>query len=221
MSVTAETTYAARPVPLSWRHPEWWSIALSLGAWLWMLRGAHHVHSFGGAMAHWLAMTLAMMVPMALVPIRTTAARSLWRRRHRAMAAFLAGYVGLWMLFGAIASRLTMTNRTASAIAFAVAGTWQLTRAKRIALAACHRTAPIAPYGWRADRDCIRYGLMIGVRCIASCWALMLACAFSGHALAAIAIGTAVGVFERYTYKPDQRLLAASLFAAAAITLVM
>ena len=200
---------------VSWRHPEWWSLAICAGAWGWLLRMSVHWQHVHAPMQHWLAMTLAMMLPMALAPIRMTAERSLWRRRNRAMLLFLVGYVGLWMIFGLVVSPISF--KFAGPIAFVVAGCWQLTKAKRIALAACHRTAPLAPYGWRADRDCVRYGLLIGTRCIVSCWALMLACALSGHALFATILGTAIGLVERYTYRPNMRLLAAALFAAALI----
>ena len=79
----------------------------------------------------------------------------------------------------------------------------------------CHRSIPLAPRGWRADRDCIRFGALIGTRCLVSCWALMLVCFASGHALAATAIVTGVGVGERFMGKPDRRVLGGVLFVAA------
>jgi predicted metal-binding membrane protein len=199
----------------TWRHPEWWSLALCAGAWTWLLRGHAHAHTFSAQLTNWLVMTLAMMLPMVIVPIRTTARRSLWHRRDRAIAAFLLGYLGCWTVAGIAVSFLHVTHPLAGTIGFAVAGAWQLTRWKRIALAGCHRTEPLAPRGWRADRDCMRYGVLIGVNCVLSCWALMLACFLSGHTLLATLIATAIALAERYTIRPDQRLLACALFAAA------
>ena len=40
------------------------------------------------SLGRWMLMIVAMMVPLLIGPIRTTATRSLWRRRHRAIAAF-------------------------------------------------------------------------------------------------------------------------------------
>jgi hypothetical protein len=80
---------------------------------------------------------------------------------------------------------------------------------------------PLAPRGWRADRDCVLYGWRTGTSCALSCWALMLACALSGHALIATLFVTAVALIERYTLRVDRRVLSAALFGAAAITIAI
>ena len=205
---------------LAWRHPQWWSLALAAGAWGWMIRNAgHHAHAHGftAVMTGWMVMTAAMMLPMVTDHVRLTAERSFWYRRNRAMAGFLLGYLGLWAIPGAALALVPFhpDGRTA-AISFAIAGIWQLTPWKRRALVGCHRTIPLAPRGWRADADCIRFGWLTGTRCLQSCWALMLACAMSGHALLATAGLLAVGLAERY-YVRDQRWLAGALFIAAAL----
>ena len=215
----ATVTQACLPVRLAWRHPEWWALALSAGAWLVMLaHPAHHAHAYGAVLRNWMVMSVAMMLPMVIDPMRLAAERSFWHRRHRAIAGFLLGYLGLWLLAGVVASLIVvphgMQNRAAG-IALAVAAAWQLTRWKRRGLHGCHRSMPLAPRGWRADRDCMRFGVMIGTRCMLSCWALMLACSVSGHALALTAIVTAVGLAERYMMKPDQRLMAVVLFVTS------
>ena len=178
---------------------------------------AHHHHGGGVAASldQWLVMTIAMMMPMVVQPIRTTAERSLWRRRHRAIGAFLLGYLGCWMIAGVFVSLLPSGYRYSAAIAFLIAAAWQMTRQKRIALAGCHWTAPLAPDGWAADFDCICYGARIGVRCVGSCWALMLACALTGHAVAGCAGVTAIGLVERYARRSHHRLLSSVLAAAA------
>ena len=179
------------------RYPEWWTLGLSAAAWVAMLQPhAHH----RAPLLQWLLMTVAMMFPVMLDSIRATAERSLWKRRNRAIAGFLLGYLACWMLAGAIliAIRIPAEPRFAAA-ALLIAAAWQCTRAKRIALTGCHATMPLAPRGWRADRDCIRYGWLLGTRCVVSCWALMLACFLTGHALAAMIALTAIVVLERLT----------------------
>ena len=182
---------------LAWRYPEWWSLALAATAWLAMFD--HHAHH-RPAMVQWMVMTMAMMLPMVAPSIRATAERSLWRRRHRAMAAFLAGYIACWMIVGAlfVLAPLPAGPWTMGA-ALAVAAVWQLTRTKQIALRGCHRTLPLAPQGWQADRDCLGYGWFVGTRCVVSCWALMLVCFVAGHALLPMIGVTTVTAIERYT----------------------
>lgn len=231
---------------LSWPHPEWWSICLCAAAWLLLWRagpaaaGAHASHGRAhhdvgaGALGWgpsltaeafwWFVMVVAMMFPMVLDPVRATAGRSLWRRRHRAIAGFLLGYLAPWMLFGVAASAVAATLRSGvqpspaySAAAFGAALLWQVTPPKRRALLGCHRTRPLAPSGWRADLDCLRYGCAVGRSCLVSCWALMLACVLSGHGLAAMLGATSVGWAERNTARPNQLVLCA-VIAALALT---
>jgi len=165
----------------------------------------------------WLVMVVAMMLPMVINPVRNTASSSLWRRRHHAVSVFLVGYIGPWLVFGLIVS-LTLfelqrqawfRRPIAVAATFAIALLWQFTRAKRRSLLACHRTRPLAPNGWRADRDCLRYGWMIGSWCFVSCWPLMLACAFTDHGLLAMVGVTGIGWVERNQPRPNQFLLGA------------
>lgn len=130
--------------------------------------------TMASGIGRWLLMIVAMMLPLILGPIRTTAARSLWRRRHRAIGAFLGGYLLPWLLGGVALAVLAMlmpapqTDRSSAPLmlAFAVAAGWQLTPVKRRALVSCHATRPLAPRGWPASRDCLIYGWIVGVRCV-------------------------------------------------------
>ena len=122
-----------------------------------MIRNAgHHAHAHGFAavMTGWMVMTAAMMLPMVTDHVRLTAERSFWHRRHRAMAGLLLGYLGLWRFPAPRwrSCRSTRTARNPPAIAFAIAGIWQLTPWKRRALVGCHRTIPLAPRGWPRRR---------------------------------------------------------------------
>jgi predicted metal-binding membrane protein len=102
-----------------------------------------------------------------------------------------------------------------AAAGFGAALLWQVTSVKRHAAIACHRTMPLAPAGWRADRDCLRYGWVIGSSCLLSCWALMLACLLAGHSMSAMAGVTVVVWAERHTARPRQHLLCAAIAALA------
>jgi predicted metal-binding membrane protein len=233
-----------------WRHPEWWSVVLSALAWLLLAAPAAsgaggvaglHRHEAGPpsvapgpagsdlawipGVLSWLMMVVAMMVPLVLAQIRFTAARSLWRRRHRAIVGFLVGYLSLWLMVGLGAAALPaalgldgwLRGPWAGALGFSVAAAWQLTPLKWRALRGCHRTMPLAPRGWQADRDCVRYGWLVGGQCLLSCWALMLACMLAGHGVLALAGVTIVTAAERYPRRPDQRVVCGLLASLGAL----
>jgi hypothetical protein len=237
---------------VAWRHPEWWTIATSVITWLVLVGGsampaaggtAIHLHhaessversaawlgSIAADTAAWMLMVAAMMFPLVLGPIKVTAARSLWARRHRAIVGFLVGYSIPWMILGAsmllllsgLRVRTSPGSPAAAAIAFAAAMLWQGTAVRRRALVACHRTTPLAPAGWQADRDCVRQGWVVGVPCVVSCWPPMIACLLSGHNLLAMAGAGAIGFVERYAVRPDERLLRGGLAALAATFIVL
>src|SRR5690349_19066680 len=88
---------------LRWRFPEYWMLALSAAAWVAVAaRAGVHVHRPGAAWNwwHWMLMVAAMMLPLKIDGVRRIAERSLWPRRHRAIAGYLAGYLGVWALAG-------------------------------------------------------------------------------------------------------------------------
>jgi predicted metal-binding membrane protein len=225
---------------LARQHPEWWTIALSAAAWLmimgqWLSASAHDhtrhttrpvsliVSSVLMVIASSVLMIVAMMFPMVTSSIRAVAARSLWRRRHRAILQFLAGYIAPWLLF-TLAGSIAITglqSPQAAAFAFGAAVIWQVTPAKRRAMFACHRTIPIAATGWRADRDCFRSGWIIGISCVTSCWVLMLACMLSEHSLPAMLCATVIGTNERAQFRPNQRLLCSAMLLLAVVYVTM
>lgn len=209
----------------AWRHVEWWSLLLCAAAWVWMLAPRHagpHVHAHHGFNA-WMVMTLAMMLPLVVPALRATAARSFWARRHRAVAVFLAGYIAVWACAGVVA---VVALRAwphawvfAAAALFLLAAIWQSTRAKLRALVACHRTEPLSPRGWRADRDCARFGIHAGVACVRSCWALMLACFVSGSAAVMIGL-TAVAFAERRISRRHRWLLTGCVAVGGLVSVI-
>lgn len=178
-------------------------------------------------LAAWAVMTLAMMPLLAVPPIRHVAARSFATRRDRAIAGFLAGMLGVWLLAGGVALMTLgvmlgarLSDPKAAAAAFLIASAWQLTPMKRAALARCHRTLPLAATGWRADRDCLRYGFTHGLDCVASCWAIMLAMAIGPHG-PVVGLGIQLtALLEQWSTGPGPGVTAL-LFAAFALLMLV
>jgi type IV secretory pathway VirB2 component (pilin) len=225
---------AATPVrQFFWLHPEWWSVALCGFAWAvilphgWQHAGhrVEHRLQFHEELLGWMLMVAAMMLPLVMHAVRIAASHSLWARRHRAIAGFLLGYFAPWLVVGVVVAGLKegwwARGYLAAALGFVGSALWLRTPAHRRALSACHRTLPLAPVGWRADRDCMRYGGTIGFACVWSCWPLMLACAFAGHGLIAMTGGMVVSATERWSFRPRRRAAAMGTLAIASYYLVL
>ena len=226
---------------LFWPHPEWWAISLSVVAWFFFFTEAApkfsvslpssshvgHSNSVPAAAVHWTLMIAAMMFPPLIGQLRVVAARSLWSRRNRALALFLAGYSALWLLFGLAAEMVLLFQNALDPMAsvyvgpacFLLAALWQLSPQKRRSLVACHFTAPLAPFGWRAYFDCFRHGVGIAANCCISCWALMFACAAAGHALWAMLAISFVSWSERAHPRPSQGWRSLALSAVSFLAL--
>jgi predicted metal-binding membrane protein len=207
---------------------EWWCCAASATALLMMANDAlkhrrHHEPLFPGEMFHWMLMVIAMMVPFIAEPLGLTAFRSLRSRRYRAVSIFLAGYLATWAAAGVPVALLLAWLRRAGSIdmrivaagAFALATIWAMTPLRRRAFVACNRTMPLALDGVRADLDCLQFGGFVGLRCIATCLLLMIACALTGHALLAVIGGLGIGAIERLSFRvPVRAVLAGHLILA-------
>jgi hypothetical protein len=231
---------------VAWEHPEWWALALSAAAWVTIAlstlseSGAGHQHGSDANLSDslwlvargvldWMLMVVAMMFPLTLNAIQVTAARSLWRRRHRAVASWLAGYCAPWLLLGVLAALpvvaafATPASATAVAPAFVIAATWQTSGIRARALTACHRTWPLAPTGWRATRDCVSSGWATSASCITACGPLMAACWLLGHGplgVVAMMSATTITLVERYSVRPNPRVFSGvvALLALVALT---
>jgi hypothetical protein len=233
------TAAFGRPAqPVIWRHPEWWVMLLSVISWLALLGvwfasqapGTPHAHNHhpatsaifdANAYGHWALMIPAMMYPFLIGHLRLTAVRSLWPRRDRAMALFLAGYTAPWLVFGLLAVPLARAGGVALWLALAAA--WQVTPWKAFGELACHRTHPLAARGWRADRDCLQYGASNAAYCLLTCGALMTACAAAHGQAASMPVLTALLFVERMPRPMDsayarrrRRAATAAAFALAA-----
>jgi predicted metal-binding membrane protein len=211
-----------------WSGDSLWICTIGLGNGA---GGGGHAATSGGvdsvsllaATPAWGLMALAMMVPAALPAMRHVACTSLYWRRRRAAAEFLAVFVGLWTAFGVLVLfPLSSWEATRSpllpAAALAAAALWQLTPLKHRALLACHRSRPIPPRGWRASAGTSTFALYNGGACLASCWAMMVAASLAGPGrlwwMGAMAGAMTV---EKLAEKPRwiARRLAALLAAAA------
>jgi predicted metal-binding membrane protein len=176
-------------------------------------------------------MAVAMMVPTAMPAVRHVAVNSVYWRRRRAVAEFLAVFVAIWALFnlavlGALSLWGPAGSPAAAAGVLALAALWQLTPAKRWALRACHRPRPLPPRGWRASAGVAGFGLRNGGACLLSCWALMLTTVFVPlPRLPWMAALTALIAAERLSPKPRRAsrrvalALAASAVVAAAVAI--
>jgi hypothetical protein len=168
----------------------------------------------------WCLMVGAMMVPLILPSLRWVAFQSFRRRRHRAILLFLMGFILPWAIFGVVAVWLRTfewgRSPLVAAGVFGLAALWVLVPIRLRALVFCHLTTPLTPSGWSADRDCLRFGLIIGSSCIATCGFLMLACAITSHNLIAMLGGTVLGALEIRSFRPPtSHIFAGSLMLAA------
>jgi hypothetical protein len=180
---------------LVWR-PEAWLYGLAAFAGVALVLaapdGAGHVHHHHAAMArdmgmparslvadwqHWGVMVLAMMLPIVAPYARRVAMRSVWQRRHRAMACFVLGYLGVWFAVGAVVVA-AVAALGAPAVALPVvllaAAGWQVSAPRRRVMRRCGSLRPCA-----GDRDCAEAGVRLGARCAFTCGPVMAAMAVS------------------------------------------
>ena len=170
------------------------------------------------------AMIVAMMLPSTFPVLRYAGARTLRWRRRRAMCEFAAGYLGVWLVAGALIVAMAALLRGLAGSLFAalcLAALWQLTPAKGRALRACHRSVPLPPHGWQADRAAIGFGARNASACVGSCWMMMLVASLvSTAALAWMAVLAGVVMAEKLAVRPrraSRRISVALAVSAAAV----
>ena len=249
--MTATLTLVRRRVGLF--HPEWFTLALAAvaaAAWLMLERGAgsfqlaHGVHhgssgawTPGGALiavgtgaAMGVAMTVAMMLPTSLAPIRYVAFASPRNRRIRAQAMYAAGFTAAWAPLVLVAVVVHLVAGAGGAIPAAVmiavaagAGAWELTPARVRAAGGCRRTLPIRR-GREADLSCVRYGAFVGARCLISCGPLMAIVVVTGHDFIITGAAVVVTLLDKQAARPrgatrpkPWRVAAVTMIAAWAI----
>jgi predicted metal-binding membrane protein len=211
-----------------WRHPEWWMLSVAATCWVSEIAGgAHSAHGAGyvAQAGSWAVMVAAMMFPLVVVPARGVAFASLWRRRNRAIAEYLSGYLAVWLLIGVAYLYLAeafpqLYSGTAGAGWLLLAAVWQLAPIRLRAVRACHARLALAPSGVRADLDCLKFGLWHGCNCVVSCWALMFVAMTGAHNAAWMGVVSAFCAIERYRFRPAHRAIAAVLLLAAVVFLI-
>ena len=143
--------------------------------------------SLAAAWGAWMAMVAAMMLPVIAPQAHYVALRSLRRRRHRAIAGYLAGYLAVWALVGTVlvvVLGVTGVPHPPAGLAVAAllgAGTWQVAEPRRRILRRCGSLRLGAPEGFAADRDCATAGWRAGLRCAFTCGPVMVATAAAHH----------------------------------------
>src|SRR4051794_464468 len=131
-------------------------------------------------LAAWVVMSVVMMGPAALPGLNHVHRNSLRWRRRRAVVEYAGGYLVAWTVAGVgVLLLLRWTGVPAApgvlAVALAASAAWQLTPMKWTCVRACHRSVPLPPRGWAAERAAVRFGALNGSACVGSCWLLMLA----------------------------------------------
>jgi predicted metal-binding membrane protein len=205
------------------RHPELAAAAVAAGAWALLVGHSLQPHPWPEpyliALSGWVAMAAAMMVPGALADARRVALASMWHRRQRTIAIFLASYLCAWIAFGVVALAFSVWTGLGAGVALVFAVAWELSPQKWRAVRRCHLVEALPPRGLQADAACGRAGLRYGWRCMVACWPLMLAMAAAGHqALALMALLTAIVAAEKIVVRSARlRVPLAGVLAAAAL----
>ena len=151
----------------------------------------------------WMAMVVAMMLPVVAPQARHMAVRSLRRRRHRAMAGFLAGYLAVWALIGAAivvvlhGAGLAHPPAGLAVAALFGAALWQVAEPRRRVLRRCGALRLGAPKGFAADRACAAAGWRTGLLCAFTCGPVMVATAAAHHQPALMGAVLALLLTER------------------------
>jgi hypothetical protein len=159
------------------------------------------------AFSMWAAMVLAMAPLLLVREIGRLWRGSLRRRRLLTVAVFVSGYGLVWMLVGAVAAPLAdlLSAGTGSAwIAVALAALWLCSPARQRCNNVCHRAPTLRVFGWPAQVDALRYGVVTGAACAATCGPIMVLVLLAAdfHVLA-MAIATVLLTVERY--RPARR----------------
>lgn len=118
----------------------------------------------------WLAMTFAMMLPSVLRPMMRAADGSSSR-----MVAFAGGFTLVWLAAGVPAYLLLQALAWTPfwiATAWVATGLWLLSPTGRRVLGSCGSIA--------YDSTPARFGVQQGLRCVSSCWPLMIAAMATG-----------------------------------------
>ena len=178
------------------RGLEWVVVAAIGSAWavLWLVQFSTDLATRFLGIA---AMTVGMMVPLALPAARHVAQNSLRRHRQEAVLTFLGAFAAIWILvaLGAelvtvIGGRVLPVSQGTLMVATVAAIAWHWTPWRRRSLRACARSRPLPPDGWPATEARLAFGIEVGARCATTCWPAMLLVMSAGawHVLVALPV---------------------------------
>jgi predicted metal-binding membrane protein len=142
--------------------------------------------------AGWILMTVAMMLPTSWPLLTLFHAVTLRRDDRRSLIALLiAGYLGVWTLFGFIVHSgdrvlhefveksvwLSSHEWLIGAATFLLAGAYQFAPLKYRCLDKCRSPFAFIAGSWHGTnprKEALRLGLSHGIFCLGCCWSLML-----------------------------------------------
>jgi predicted metal-binding membrane protein len=140
-----------------------------------------HRNPISSQLIGWGLMVVAMMLPKLIIPIRYIYARSFKRYRFHLSLLFILGYMATWMVAGYIMNlvisrlHLLLPGSWLPALTLGtIAIVWQFSPVKQRCLNRGHDHRTLAAFGWPASRDALQYGMVHGVWCVGSGWAIML-----------------------------------------------
>lgn len=178
----------------------------------------------------WAVMVAAMMLPTLIPPLSHICARSYRERRLRASLLFVVIFMGIWMGAGVVAALILVPLRAVlgqvgllgygAGIGCLIAAAWQLSPAKAWAARRCHMRPALAATGWAADRAVAAYGIRHALRCIASCFMLMVPPMLGPHSLLVMAVIALILLRERAMPRPDFKGTAIVLTLLGAATVL-
>ncbi|HYR09617.1 MAG TPA: DUF2182 domain-containing protein [Longimicrobium sp.] len=211
----------------SGRHPEWWMMLVSVAAWAFLASPYSHAGQGGargwGGLAAVVAMVVAMMLPLTIGRAHELA-RSARRRRHRAAAAFVAGYLVVWVpAMIAIDTAFRLLDlaagwTVAAGVAIAAAVLWEITPRKWRRWGRRNDTAT-PPHAEHASTGSARLGVTAAGSCVGSCWALMAACVVFAHSVPVMAAFFALQLHGRYRRPASPALVALAVLGVCLASL--
>ena len=129
----------------------------------------------------WMVMVIAMMLPKLIMPIEYIYVKSLRRNRLIFAILFSMSYVFIWAIVGLfmvtiiLLSNWLFPNSILPAIIVgSLAIIWQFSPLKQKFLNFGHAHQPLSVFGLKAIKDIVLFGIMHGIWCVGSGWAIML-----------------------------------------------
>lgn len=165
----------------------------------------------------WILMLIAMMFPLLKRSIQHTALSIQRKDRELGILTFLLGYTLVWFIAGFFFLTIPLTinyfieNSTLSILAggllFLLAGFMSSLPKRKIIMMQCERTQPIRIRGFNLYKDCLYYGLTIGMACLGMCWIPMAALMLAHHSIGLMLVVSLIVLIERYYVSHDSKLI--------------